>query len=175
MRGPRRRSKLLSTRLPRPFAGNAGIVIDLGEYYMGDVSSSLSRSTLVANSGPSQIRLTRGQYDEYGVRASIVRTIIASAPQGSAVSCNGDVTFMLSCCDLYGNAGGDWTGCIADQGSIANNLSADPLFCGDHYPAPCTLHSNSPCAGGPCGIVGARPIGCGASSVPAMADARDGP
>ena len=31
-------------------------------------------------------------------------------------------------CDVYGNEGGDWTDCIADQLGQDGNISADPLF-----------------------------------------------
>ncbi len=44
---------------------------------------------------------------------------------------------VLICCNLFGNVGGDWTGCFADQADVNGNLSADPLFCdsanGDYH------------------------------------------
>ena len=68
----------------------------------------------------------------------------------------------LTCCDIYGNAGGDWVGCIADQYGINGNISEDPLFCdlpgGDLH-----LNENSPCAAPQqptCGQIGALGIGC---------------
>jgi hypothetical protein len=150
------------------FANNSGPAIDLGTYWGGNLE--LSRSTLVANSGPAQIRLDASEYRQ--LTATIDRTIIVSAPQGCALSCNGDVAITPSCCDLYGNEGGDWTGCIADQGTIANNFSADPVFCGDPWD-PFTLCDNSPCATGPCGIIGVRPVGClQVSSAPVAAVGR---
>ncbi len=51
---------------------------------------------------------------------------------------------MLSCCNVYGNVGGDWVDCIAGQYGINGNLSEDPLFC-DLYNDDLTLCGNSPC------------------------------
>ncbi len=69
----------------------------------------------------------------------------------------GDVT--LTCCDLYGNEGGDWIGSIAEQLGQAGNISLDPLFCaaeeGDF-----TLAAESPCAPGECDLIGAWPVAC---------------
>jgi hypothetical protein len=69
----------------------------------------------------------------------------------------------LTCCDVYGNQGGDWIGCIADQYGTAGNISADPLFCdpvaGDHGlvspDSPCLPENNE------CGVlIGAHGLGC---------------
>ena len=81
----------------------------------------------------------------------------------------------LTCCDVYGNEGGDWVGHIADQYGIRGNISLPPLFCGDANPAePYTLRSDSPCAPGfnpDCGLIGAWPVGCDpASSVASPAE-----
>ena len=54
---------------------------------------------------------------------------------------------MFSCCDVHGNAGGDWVGCIADQDGINGNFSADPLCCNDEG-GDFTLRSDSPCLPG---------------------------
>ncbi len=35
----------------------------------------------------------------------------------------------LQQCNIFGNEGGDWTGCIADQADSNGNLCLDPLFC----------------------------------------------
>jgi hypothetical protein len=69
----------------------------------------------------------------------------------------------LSCCNIYGNSGGDWISYIASQADSNGNFSADPLFCdttsGDFH-----LQSNSPCApaNNSCGeLIGALPVACG--------------
>jgi hypothetical protein len=72
---------------------------------------------------------------------------------------------VLQCCDVYGNVGGDWVGCIADQLGVNGNFSACPSFChaemGDFH-----LCDQSPCAPGNhpdgygCGLIGAWDVGC---------------
>ena len=69
----------------------------------------------------------------------------------------------LSCTNIFGNTGGNWTACIVDQLGINGNFSADPRFCaplaGDY-----TLAADSPCtpAHSPagCGTIGSQPVGC---------------
>jgi len=67
----------------------------------------------------------------------------------------------LTCCDVYGNSGGDYVGSIAGQNGINDNISHDPLFC-DAAGGDYSLHSNSPCAtdNNPCGQIGSEPAGC---------------
>jgi len=95
-------------------------------------------------------------------------SIIGGSPVGTAISCF-DSEAELSCCDIYGNAGGDWVGYVADQFGVNGNISEDPLFCGDENPdAPYALHTGSPCApehNPACGLVGAWDIACGATPV----------
>jgi hypothetical protein len=90
------------------------------------------------------------------------QSIIAFATQGAAVACDGTSDVTLTCCDVYGNEGGDWVGCIEDQYGTAGNIAADPLFCG---PEDFTLEQHSPCLpftppNGECGLVGAWGQGC---------------
>jgi len=103
----------------------------------------------------------------YGYNASldIDNTIIAFARGGGAVGCTGGIV-DLACCDVYGNEGGDWVGCIAGQ-DTADNISSDPLFCnpdlGDFHLAP-----YSPCLTGPCGRIGALGAGADCYSEPPL-------
>ncbi|MEE8573257.1 MAG: right-handed parallel beta-helix repeat-containing protein [Gemmatimonadota bacterium] len=102
----------------------------------------------------------------YSSSPDFTNCIIAFSQRGEAVCCGEGAasTPTLSCCDLYGNVGGDWVGCIADQNGANDNFSEDPLFCGEDNPdEPLTLHSDSPCAGEnnpACGLVGAWGVGC---------------
>jgi hypothetical protein len=71
----------------------------------------------------------------------------------------------LTCCDIYGNAGGDWVGSIEDQHGINGNISKDPLFC-DPEEGNFALNSDSPCVpfsppNPECDLIGAWPAGCG--------------
>ena len=93
----------------------------------------------------------------------LTNCIIAFTTSGPALDCDeGTENPTLICCNLFGNAGGDWVGCIADQSGISNNLSADPLFC-DRPVGDFTIDAASPCAAahsGPCGLIGALDVGC---------------
>jgi hypothetical protein len=122
-----------------------------------DGPTSIVSSTLVGNTSGSG----GGGIAAMGeTAASLTTTIIASSAKGAGVQCFAPAT--LTCCALYGNEGGDWTGCIADQLGAHGNIASDPLFC-DPSTDDLSLHENSPC--GPdfnpeCGLIGALPVGC---------------
>ena len=89
-------------------------------------------------------------------------TIVAFSVSGDGVHTYGGAT--LRCCDIYGNAGGDWIGSIAGQLGLDGNISEDPLFC-DPETLDFTLHPDSPCApftppNPECDLIGAWPVGC---------------
>lgn len=92
-------------------------------------------------------------------------TIISFSTRGRAVFCQ-DSDPVLNCCDVYGNAGGDWEGCIYGDGSEPGNICEDPLFCnrgaGDY-----TLDCLSPCLEyvSTCGRIGAHGWACGTARV----------
>ncbi len=68
----------------------------------------------------------------------------------------------MECCDLFGNAGGDWVGCIASQDGLNGNISVDPGFC-DAASGSFGLWSDSPCGGlwyPDCGQIGAFGTAC---------------
>jgi hypothetical protein len=94
---------------------------------------------------------------------TIDNCIVAFSIGGPGVGCDtGSENPILSCCDLYGNSGGDWVGCIADQDGVRDNIAEDPLFCdrpGDDF----TIDATSGCAAahsGGCGLIGALGVGC---------------
>jgi hypothetical protein len=97
-------------------------------------------------------------------------TIIAFNDLGEAILCaDGNSSAHLTCCDLYGNEGGDWVGYIEDQYGINGNISEDPLFC-DPESGDFTLHEDSPCApftppNEECDLIGAWPVGCEPTAV----------
>jgi hypothetical protein len=76
---------------------------------------------------------------------------------------DGSTSPLLSCCNLFDNSGGDWSGSIANQFGVNGNFSGEPRFCGGPGGADCTLQSDSSCAPGnnSCGILlGAMPVAC---------------
>jgi len=104
-----------------------------------------------------------------GAELTLRHTILAFNQCEGAISGTDRGTAQLSCCDLYGNEGGDWIGAIADQLGVSGNLNADPRFC-----APAAddfgLADDSPCSPGQnpeCGLIGAWPVAC--AGVPARA------
>jgi len=90
--------------------------------------------------------------------------VVAFGRYGGAAACE-DAGVMLACCDVYGNAGGDFVGCLSGQEGQDGNVSSDPLFCdlegGDFH-----IDVRSPCApdhSGGCGWIGAWQTGCSTS------------
>ena len=89
----------------------------------------------------------------------IVNTIVAFTIDGGAVRQESDASVYLVCCDIYGNAGGDWVGPIAGYLGRFGNISLDPCFC-DQESDDYHLWSYSPCDQAYCGLIGAWPVGC---------------
>lgn len=95
-----------------------------------------------------------------GCDIQIKGTIIAFG-EGPAVDSSVDPPPTLSCSCIFGNQGGDWSGRIAEQAAVRDNLSADPLFCPDTSDP--MLRDDSPCAEAnneACGLIGALGVGC---------------
>ena len=70
---------------------------------------------------------------------------------------------QLSCCDIYGNNGGDWSGIISSQATMNGNFSLDPLFCDTMKIDSQQVVANSPClaASNGCGVqIGTVLPGC---------------
>ncbi len=132
-----------------------------------DATPVFTGCTMVNNTASSQ---GGGLYCTGDAVATVERSIIAFNAGGGAVACASGGSASLACSDVYGNVGGDWTGCLADQAEIDGNFSLDPDFCPPSGDAAWALSSGSPCLPGnsPCGeLVGAYGLGCGATGVPA--------
>ena len=108
-----------------------------------------------------------GVWVEWFATPTIDKCIISGSTAGQGISCS-SATPVVSCSNIYGNAGGDAL-CGTDGGG---NFAADPLFCGTagyEY----NLTAASLCAPGNhpdglCGgaLIGALAAGCGESAVP---------
>lgn len=104
---------------------------------------------------------------------SLTSCIIALCLTGEAVAYAGSFTPTLTCCDIYGNVGGDWLGVLWQHFGVNGNFSADPQFCGIPGSANLYLQIDSPCApgnhpsGDDCGLIGAYPVNCGNTSAQA--------
>jgi predicted outer membrane repeat protein len=125
-------------------------------------SPTISDCTFYGNSAETG----SGIYCYFSSEPVITNTIIAFGIQGEGFY-SFDSTPTLACCDIYGNAGGDWTGYIADQYGTDGNISVDPLFC-DAGSGDLGLHANSPCLpwyNPECGLIGAWAEGCPSTGV----------
>jgi len=138
-----------------PFGGGA-----IGcNYYSSPV---IADCTMCGNSGGTGGALEAVDFSE----PTLVNSIIVFNTTGCAVSCSmGQVE--IQCCDIHGNAGGDWVGCISGQYGADGNFSADPLFC-DLPGVDLAVQGCSPCLPGyhpdgyDCGgTIGAFGSGCG--------------
>ncbi len=99
------------------------------------------------------------------------QTVIAFSTSGEGVHGFVSKSAELACCNIFGNAGGDWVGIpVEGELGLRGNFSADPLFC-DAAAGDFTLSSQSPCLpgnhpdGADCGLIGAFGQGCGSVSV----------
>ena len=95
--------------------------------------------------------------------------LIAFSTEGAGLSCGSGGSATLSCCDIWGNPGGDWTACISDQIHSDGNLWADPRFCDPGSGGDLRLDPDSPCApfstpNPECDLIGACRVGCEATS-----------
>ncbi len=132
-----------------------------GAVWCQSSSPTVSQCTLADNHG----QIAGGGIAARDMSAvSLEKSIIVFSTAGGAVSCDANSVAIVSCCNIFGNAGGDWDGAIANRATDRGNSSQDPLFCSELYPpAPRMLRSDSPCAPQQtrgCGRIGARAVGC---------------
>lgn len=135
------------------FQGNHGA--QAGAICICAVGSALVQCTFYDNSGAASA------IDATETPMTIENSILAFG-DGPVITGYGP---SLTCCDIYGNIGGDWIEPIASQLGVNGNICEDPLFC-DAPSGDLTLDANSPCLPGPeCDLMGAWPEGCGATPV----------
>lgn len=128
-------------------------------YAAAPIVSNCTFAENEALQGSAIAAINTGVWDLYNL-------ILVSAPAGEPVACLGDATVTLYCGDVYGNAAGDWVGCLSGQDLINGNISRDPQFC-DAANYDYTINSESPCVpftdpNPECDLIGALGVGCGA-------------
>lgn len=136
--------------------------INAGAAWVGgeDAHPTFERCTITGNAGS-----TAGSfYCNAACTLTMMNSIISFGPSGAPVWCADGSIATLTCCNVYGNAGGDWTQGIEGQHGVDGNISEDPLYCfpeqGNYR-----LRSESPCApftppNPECDLIGAFPAGC---------------
>ena len=89
--------------------------------------------------------------------------IVAFSEEGGGIHSNESSSQpVLTCCNVYANIGGNWSGSIVDQSGINGNIEADPDFC-DLGSSDFRLQPASPClpANNDCAVlIGALGGGC---------------
>jgi hypothetical protein len=91
------------------------------------------------------------------------KCLVAFNAGGQPVYSTSGSSATCACCDVYGNAGGDWVGAIAGQNGINGNFSADPLCCNVDIGDIGLADESSPClpANNSCAVlIGALGLGC---------------
>lgn len=130
-----------------------------GGIYCEDSSPLISECTLAHNGdGPGAGILMAGRS-----APRIERTIIAFGAGGEGLRAEGTLNRpVVECCNVYGNARGDFAGALSGMAGRAGNFSADPVFC-DPEALVYTLGDGSPCLPrrNACGVlIGAAGVGC---------------
>ncbi|MFH1845695.1 MAG: FlgD immunoglobulin-like domain containing protein [bacterium] len=103
-----------------------------------------------------------------GSNIAVFNTLIAYN-EGLAFKCSPEglaSDIQISCSDLYGNTGGDWTECIESFQALNANLSVPPGFC-NPAAKDFTLSAESPCLpeNNDCAVlIGAHGAGCSMAS-----------
>jgi hypothetical protein len=143
---------------------NSGGIVAVNKLY----PSEITRTTFFRNDaggGPA--------IDVSGASDLTVTNTIVAGTDGTGGEITEPSTLTFACSNIVGSTGGDWTGSIAAQNNVNGNFSAPPLFCATSGSLLLQLQADSPCAPGnnpggdvSCGLIGARPVGCG--SVPVL-------
>jgi Right handed beta helix region/Dockerin type I domain/Chlamydia polymorphic membrane protein (Chlamydia_PMP) repeat len=128
-------------------------------YFGANTAASLLNCTLSDN----ECDVGSGIYTNSSSLLIIDNCIITYGVSGEAIYCGEPGIPDISCCDIYGNDGGDWIGCIAGLDGVNNNFSDNPEFCNrivDDYSlkgqtSPC-LPDNNFCNQ----LIGALAAGC---------------
>ncbi|MBN2565889.1 MAG: right-handed parallel beta-helix repeat-containing protein [Candidatus Eisenbacteria bacterium] len=99
----------------------------------------------------------------FGDDCELTRCIIAYTENGFGIAASAEGNEpTLTCCDVYGNADGDYDAIVGDQTGVNNNFSLPPGLC-DRENGDYRLFDTSPClaTASPCGLlVGAYDQGC---------------
>ncbi len=133
-----------------------------GLFLGGGVTASLDRCTITGNVVTESGAGVYIDADDGPPSIALSNTIVGFNLGGEGAGCDPRASATLTCCDVFGNSGGDWVGCLEGQLGTGGNICEDPLFCGPES-EDFTLHADSPCApehNPECGLIGSWPVGC---------------
>ncbi|MFN8549221.1 MAG: C10 family peptidase [Candidatus Eisenbacteria bacterium] len=128
---------------------------DLSSMRVHESDVSLEHCSFVLN------RAREGDLHVHSLANLRAQSCLFAFSGGQAINAKlGRVT--LECCDVWGNAAGDFAGGIFGQDGVNGNFRADPLLCtGSEDETMFAVQENSPCVTeGECGLIGAWGIGC---------------
>ena len=139
-------------------AGGGGILATYGAVPI------LSQVTIVGNLG--------SDWNGAGISSAsgstvVIENSIVSLNMGPGLMRDSSSIIDVSCTDVFGNTGGDYTLYMQDQTGINGNISEDPLFC-DYDSWVLTLAEQSPCLpeNNDCGVLmGALGMDCTLTAV----------
>lgn len=153
------------------FADNfAAIAAGVGYSFNETTPSTFTNCTFVGNFLSTPSPNSASVYYAQDAPVECSRCIFYGNTGDEVLICDGSGAFTIACSDMFGNAAGNWTGCVAGQAGSSGNFSADPIFCnlaGDDY----RVRSSSPCApaNNSCAVlIGAGAPACG--NTPAGSD-----
>jgi hypothetical protein len=132
----------------------------------GNAQCTFTRCTIVLNDAP--VGSGAGVWCRNNSSPTFENSIIAFNIDGLAVARYADdCNPTFTCCDIFGNDGGDWVGFIADRYQVDGNFAGDPYFCNLNL-FDFTLVNFSLCLAAlnpGCGQIGAMGVGCAMSPV----------
>ncbi len=133
-----------------------------GAFALQGGDASIVHCTFARNSAPLGSALDYRAHDGgYPSIPNLSCSILAFNEGSPPVSCVDGDAFAWDT-DIFGNAGGDWTGCMAPLLGIWGNISEDPQFCSHSDFINLGLQLDSPCLVEGClGYMGAHPVDCG--------------
>ncbi|MFN2370158.1 MAG: FG-GAP-like repeat-containing protein, partial [Candidatus Krumholzibacteriia bacterium] len=147
------------------FVGNeaplGGAVYVLNRNEWANWGTRFHRCTFHANRSPQGSAFALSELPAIS-SYSIENCLITGGVGGEAVHMGAADVIAVTCTDIWGNEGGDWTGPLAPRLGQDGNIRLAPFYCdadaGDFH-----LTGNSPCApanAGACGQIGAFGVGC---------------
>jgi hypothetical protein len=134
-----------------------------------DGDARIENNTVIGNGTGGVISANGAGIDVVGGRPWVARNVVVGnggpGSRGVGIYCSSEFSARIECNNSWGNTSGDYVLFGACDTTSGRNFSLDPLFC-DEDAADYSLDAASPCAPGSassCGLVGAYPVGCGAT------------